>query len=518
MGARLGWATALLAVGGWSCEDTLIIPQRDWINPQSLDFGARPIDTVHVQRVTLTNRSPADSVVGSVRFDPDVAAFTARTENNQTLTGQPLRAGRQVEVRVNFTPSQVQVYDTTMYISIGGTEVPLPITASGVEASSEITVNPGALEFGSVLIGSRVTRSVVVENTGNRAVSLSEVLLGGNRMPDRMEGALFFVSRPGSQTPVRDLFFAAGQRETLEVHFQPSGEAREERLIELVFAGQARVPVNTAGQGVVPGAFQCQPVFHDFGQKIRGQIDRVSARCTAVDGAVRIANAGFDVGSSRFFGAEGAPPVGRLISAGESVVFFLNFVAQGLPKVHEATYVFTPEGGGTPASIFLRAEVVAPPVADTQVSVTLNWDTPGTDLDLHFVRGDRQPFNMLHDCYFAQKNPDWGVTMDPLDDPFLDRDDTNGYGPEEMNLALSREARYNVFVHFYRAPVGGRPSLAEVSINLFGTLVATPARQLQGCGELWHVGRIDIDGAARTGRFTPVDTVGDLTARAECPP
>lgn len=506
-----------MAAAASGCDETQIIAQRDWINPQSIDFGERAVGGLYTQMVTLNNRSPADSVVGSVRFDPDVAAFNARTQNNQTLTGQPLRAGRQVEVSVNFSPSQVQAYDTTMFISIGGTEVPLEITANGVESSSEITVEPAVLDFGSVLIGSRVTRTIVVENTGNRSVSLSEVLLSGSRMPERMEGALYFVTRPGSQTPVRELFFAAGQRETFEVHFQPSSDVREEALIELVFPGQPNVAVSTSGQGVVPGALQCSPIFHDFGQKIRGQTDRASVRCTAVDGSVRIANIGFDVGSSRFFGAEGPPPVGRLIAQSESVFFFINFVAQGLPKVHEATYVITPEGGGVPTTMFFRAEVVAPPVADTQVSVSLTWDTPGTDLDLHFVRGDRQPFDTLHDCFFRQKNPDWGVLMDPLDDPYLDRDDTNGFGPEDMNLALARETRYNVYVHFFRAPVGGRPSLAQVSINLFGSTVAAPSRQLVGCGEVWHVGRIDIDGAARTGRFTSTDTVADLAARAECP-
>lgn len=508
----------LLGVGtALGCEDTVLIPQRDWINPQSLDFGPRPLGNIYTQNVSLTNRSNAESVVGAVRFDPDVAAFNARTENNQTLTGQPLRPGRQIDVRVNFQPGAVQVYDTTMYISVGGTEVPLDITASGVEGTSEILVNPSALEFGSVLIGSRVTRTIEVENTGNRSVSLSQILIAGSPMPDRMDDATLYVTRPGSQTAVRDVFFAAGERQTFEVHFRPAGENRTETQLELVFVGQENAVVATAGTGVIPGALECSPVFHDFGQKIRGQIDRASVRCTAVDGVVRLAAIGFDVGSSRFFGAEGAPSAGTLIPDGQSVFFHINFVAQGLPKVHEASFVLTPEGGGVASTLFFRAEVVAPPVADTQVSVRLEWDTLGTDLDLHFVRGDRQPFDSLNDCFFRQKNPDWGVLGDPIDDPYLDRDDTNGFGPEDMNLALARETRYNVYVHFYRAPVGGRPSIASVSINLFGTEVAVPSRQLVGCGESWYVGRIDINGAARTGNFTLGDLVTDLSARAECP-
>ncbi len=512
---RCLFAAGLLTLS-LGCEDTALIAQVDWLNPQSVDFGPRVVGSRYTEKFTLTNRANTEAVVGSVRFDPDVAAFTARTENNDTLTGQPLREGRPLDVRIHFEPAEVKAYDTAMLISVGGTEVPLPIKASGVEGNTDILVTPSTLDFGPVLIGSRVSRTIEVENAGDRSMSLVEVFSGGLPMPDRMDNALFYLTKPGEQTAVRDVFFAAGDRQTFEVHFKPSAETQSAAELDLRFTTRNAIVV-TSGTGVVPGALECAPVFHDFGQKIRGQFDRASVRCTAVDGAVRLSNVGFEVGASRFFGTESAPPVGRLLAAGESVLFHVNFVAQGLPKVHEAEFTLTPEGGGVATTLFFRAEVVAPPIADTQVSVSLNWDTPGTDLDLHFIRRNEAPFNRLHDCFFEQKNPDWGIPEDPLDNPYLDRDDINGYGPEEMNLALVSEVEYNVYVHYYNSPVGGRPTIANVPINLFGVEVARPVHQFTNCGESWHVGRITVDGASRLGSFTPSGAVTDLVARSKCP-
>jgi len=77
-------------------------------------------------------------------------------------------------------------------------------------------------------------------------------------------------------------------------------------------------------------------------------------------------------------------------------------------------------------------------------------------MDLHFVRPGGMPFAFDgSDCYFARMAPDWGRAGDTTDNPFLDRDDTNGPGPENINLSSAAPGDYQV--SFTRITTAPRP-------------------------------------------------------------
>ena len=105
----------------------------------------------------------------------------------------------------------------------------------------------------------------------------------------------------------------------------------------------------------------------------------------------------------------------------------------------------------------------------------LTWDTPGdmdqtdegpdagSDMDLHFTHpfatgpdldGDGAPdpwFNLPYDVFWFNPTPEW-ESMNPnaKDDPRLDRDDTDGAGPENLNLdAPVNNREYRVGVHYW---------------------------------------------------------------------
>jgi hypothetical protein len=137
---------------------------------------------------------------------------------------------------------------------------------------------------------------------------------------------------------------------------------------------------------------------------------------------------------------------------------------------------------------------------DEAIHVELLWSTlgdpdefdegpkVGTDLDLHVVHeysggqdldGDGLAdgyFDEKWDCFWYNPFPEWG-TIDPnLDDnPGLDRDDTDGAGPENMNLSVPEDGiTYKVGVHYWKDPkspdfpMGFGPSLATVRVYIFG--------------------------------------------------
>ena len=127
-------------------------------------------------------------------------------------------------------------------------------------------------------------------------------------------------------------------------------------------------------------------------------------------------------------------------------------------------------GDGCPTAAFT---VVVQP--DKAIHVELTWQTPGdedetdtghgmgTDADLHFTHvmaggpdldedGEPDPwFDDKWDCFWYNDNPDW-ASFDPNadDDPTLDRDDTDGAGPENLNLGTPEDGMtYRIGAHFW---------------------------------------------------------------------
>jgi len=114
-------------------------------------------------------------------------------------------------------------------------------------------------------------------------------------------------------------------------------------------------------------------------------------------------------------------------------------------------------------------------VPDEAIHCELTWNTPGdkdqfdsgpdagADMDLHFLHpfatgpdldGDGKPdgwFDIPYDVFWYNKTPEWeSVNPNVPDNPSLDRDDTDGAGPENVNLRSPVNGRkYRVGVHYW---------------------------------------------------------------------
>lgn len=141
------------------------------------------------------------------------------------------------------------------------------------------------------------------------------------------------------------------------------------------------------------------------------------------------------------------------------------------------------------------------------VHVEMTWDKADTDVDLHLVSFDEggQFFQKPYDCYFDDPDPDWGETAYPGDDPSLDRDDTDGYGPEHVSLAKPLDAHhYKVVAHYYDDRGHGSTNVT-VRIYLSGQLRYEGIEPLARAGSGWDVATIDWPSGAITssgGTFT----------------
>jgi len=147
------------------------------------------------------------------------------------------------------------------------------------------------------------------------------------------------------------------------------------------------------------------------------------------------------------------------------------------------------------SSATLRVRAVPDAAFYTQVT----WNTPadpnprdegagtGSDIDLHVLNPEGCWEDRQWDCHFRTRTADWGVVGFTGDDCSLDRDDTDGWGPEIVSIDDPAAGVYKVGVHYW-SDKGYGVSYATVIITVDG-IVAYEARDkaLPSTGTWWEL-------------------------------
>ena len=157
-------------------------------------------------------------------------------------------------------------------------------------------------------------------------------------------------------------------------------------------------------------------------------------------------------------------------------------------------------------------------VPDGAVHIELLWDTPadpnqyntgpaaGSDLDLHFAHptaaepdldcdGTPDPwFSNPWDAFWFNASPNWGSASSSSDDPGLDLDDTDGAGPENLNLLqlegdVADPVGYPVGVHYWNDH-GFGTSYASLHIWLMGNPTVQLFKVEMHPLDMWYVGKL----------------------------
>ena len=371
------------------------------------------------------------------------------------------------------------------------------------------TFDPTSLDFGTVLIASQETRTTRFVNTSPVPLTIDNVV---STVPDFTLVVAEGEKRGGPMVGHR---FPPGSTFDITATFTPEQAGLRETVMT-VFTEGLEIPLSLSGEGAVPpqGVVRCQPSPVDFGPVQRGTTVTLAVQCTAVGGTADVTAARVVVGGGSF-DLPAPPALPTTLLAGESLNFDVRYTARGLPRVENGrlSVEHTTADGNAEALVVLRGEVIPPDITNTAISIRLDWNTDMTDVDLHFVAPGGTTFQAPLDCYFSNSNPDWGVQREPTDDPFLDVDDTNGFGPENINLSQTGPGRYGVYVHYWRSPPRVS-STAQVQIFLNGaTTPAYTASQQLECNDLWFVGEVDWNGT--TGTFSPVGNIQRLN-RGNC--
>ncbi len=188
----------------------------------------------------------------------------------------------------------------------------------------------------------------------------------------------------------------------------------------------------------------------------------------------------------------------------------------------------TPECGQACTSIFVTPK--------DALHLELLWDTPGdkdqtdagpgagADMDLHFASqlavttssldidcdGTNDPwFASNFDCFWFDAKPTWGVLSTTDDDPSLDLDDTDGAGPENINMVTpsgTQDApqKYYIGAHYWNDH-GFGTSFATVNVYILGNLFATYKSPEMKTLDFWTVGILNWPNtSAGAGKLDPV--------------
>ncbi|MGM0577416.1 MAG: choice-of-anchor D domain-containing protein [Myxococcota bacterium] len=480
------------------------------VAPEAVELGTVAVGDTATVSITVGNvgDAPLDvfwlSLSGDEAFSVTLGGQTWEG-GGETAAGVVLdpsiglAPGESVDVQISFAAVATSPAFGTLVLRSDGAEVGIPLSANtadpcvlGVEPTAPVLVDP--------IGGGATTREITLSGCEDAALVVEDVAL------DEAAPDAFGLDVSGLGEAPRVL--GPGETATVEVAYTADEPAALDDQGQPVY-DEARLQI-TADDGIG---------VHEVTLRGLGvEVPCAAPTITIAEGTQVIPQTVLHLDGS----ASTAP--GGEVAAWEWTVqqpsgshFLLQpsaDVAKPTFPVHVAgTYVFrlrvTGEDG---QSSCVPGEAVVQVVPAEAIHVELLWDTPGdpdptdvgpeagADLDLHFLHpfatgtdgdGDGEPdgwFDNPFDTYWYNAAPNWG-SLDPGvdDNPSLDRDDTDGWGPENLNLAIPEDdATYRVGVHSWNDH-GFGPSRATVRVYIHGALAFEWADVTLEEHDLWEV-------------------------------
>ena len=357
----------------------------------------------------------------------------------------------------------------------------LPIEDAPHPTAPCLEASPTSIDFGAVAVGTEATGTLTLVSCGDTPVEITDVALQAS--PEGSPFTLHLWSESGAPLPGEPLAtLSPGQSLDVVLAYAPTAPAAEPDVSSLRIEATGVAPIEVAIQGTATGANDLEAIA-------------TLEETTTVPPQTTL----------HLRGDQSLAAVGAVARYEWTVEQPVGSVSAFVPSadVPNPTFVANVAGDYTfNLVIFDEAEQESAPavlavmvVPDEVLHVELLWETPndpdqtdsgpeaGTDLDLHFVHpdaggpdldGDGAPdgwLNQPFDCFWFNPHPDW-ASFDPAvdDDPGLDLDDTDGAGPENLNLNVPEDGvTYRVGVHYWNDHKFG-PSYATLRVYLYGEL------------------------------------------------
>ena len=319
--------------------------------PGSVSFGTVTVGQTSSQAVTLTNAGGAPLNITQL----------AGPGTGFSLTGLALpltlAPGKSTAFTVSFTPTSGASSSSSLMLMSNAPTSPTTIPLSGAGSAQVLQLTPSttALSFGNQTLNASATQSVTLTNTGNSAVSISQVNVAGTGF-----------SLNGS-APVVTL--SAGQAASFSVTFTPTVAGNATGSASVVStAANSPLSISLAGVGVQP-QISVVPGSVSFGTVTVGQTN--SQTITLSNPGTANLTVTQSAGPGTGFGLTGlALPL--TLAAGKSTAFTVSFTpTSGTNSSSSLTLISN--APNSPTTIPLSGTGLAPVLQLTPSTTSLSF-------------------------------------------------------------------------------------------------------------------------------------------------
>ncbi|MCA9491728.1 MAG: choice-of-anchor D domain-containing protein [Myxococcales bacterium] len=460
---------AIVALVGCSSETDIVsfVPVIA-VQPASLDYGEVVSgEETPTLDVLVANVGRADLIADLTLEGDDPGAFSFPDD----VAHLELPPEGSVVIPVTFTPTELRPYAGVLAVTNNDVKqavVPVPLVGIGrVPYAPDIAIEPSdTLDLGTVPVGEDETGFFQVRNLGDADLvvgTITQTGAGAFHLDQDYSGV---VIAPGQSRPVVLTYtpFQAGG-DSGAVHI-PSNDPDEPEVTVTLRA-------NGGGTFEYPEAVIDCP----------GQVDLVGPIDVHLDGS----DSSDPSGQALTWGWSIArrPPAADQVAEPDPTDAPETDVRLDAAGTWEIQLVVTNEDGVP--SVPTKCVIDAVPL--DELHVELSWGGATSDLDLHLADGGAGLFEVPGDTSFCNPNPDWGVAGQVADDPRLDLDDDDGFGPENINVPSPAKGTYPVRVHLFDDVDDGAVT-ARVTVFTYGTAVWSGS-QVMRRNEVWEVGQVN---------------------------
>ena len=493
------------------------------VSPEWVDFAQVSLGEENEKQINILNTGAADleitgfSLVGSEFYTLQVQAtdYPAGGEQVEVTFEDSIviAPGDTTYFRVRFAPENSDPANATLRIfsndpetapltdqDLGGTEVKI----TGNESVPCIAVNPSKVNFGGKKYGEQAVVPLEISACGDAPLEIHDIFVKEGSSPDFDFDLSTLDHVPTAEMPV---IVPIGASATINVIFIPDAPNPTTEDGSLI--------LDTGILVIVNNSFEKEKEVELSGAGVEIECPTSIVKCAEGDEVIPQT-------ILHLFGDESYAANGTIQKwewdvsqpAGSQSVFVPSYTFPNPTFETNVAGVYTfyltvYDQTNTPSCFPSEYEVVVIP--DEAIHIELLWHTPedldetdtgpeaGSDLDLHFLHpwaagpdldGDGAAdgwFDIPFDCFWFNAHPNWG-SYDPgiNDDPGLDRDDTDGAGPENINLDIPENVLYRVGVHYWNDH-GYGASYATVRVYIYAQLVFEVQDVMLVDSDMWEV-------------------------------
>ena len=244
-------------------------PEIDVV-PTAHNYGPVVINTTSSRTFAIRNTGSADLQVGSATLVGGDSVQFAITSGGAPFTVAP---GATHNLVVGFTPTSTGPKATTLRLTSDDQDEPIvdvALSGTGTVLVPDIAVTPASHNYGTQGVGSSVTQSFTVSNTGT-----GDLIVGASTLTGPNASEFAFVSGQAGFT------VAPGATSAIQVRFSPTTQAAKSAVLTIPSNDPDENPVviNLSGTGGPATA----PAFVDVQQGGSAALSTVST-ATAVTG------------------------------------------------------------------------------------------------------------------------------------------------------------------------------------------------------------------------------------------